>query len=293
MKSLVIGNTGQVGWELERLLKGTDVVALDYPTIDLTRTAELRERVLDIRPRVIFNAAAYTAVDKAESEPEVARRINAEAPAVLARAAREIGAGFVHYSTDYVYDGTKDGLYVESDPVRPQSVYGRTKAEGDSAVVENAGEYAILRTSWVYGGRGKNFLLTMLRLAGEKPELKIVDDQVGSPTWCRSLAEASITAARQMLEGSWNSGIYHATNSGFTSWFGFATEIFRQREILTGLKGPTLTPIGSDQFPLPAPRPKNSRLSSERFARQFGAPMIPWQEAVSLVMKELPPDTLR
>jgi dTDP-4-dehydrorhamnose reductase len=294
MRSLIIGNTGQVGWELERILKPRgDLVALDYPALDLTDTAKLRATVMDIKPQTIFNAAAYTAVDKAEGEPQRAKAINSIAPGVLAEAAKDLNAGLIHYSTDYVYNGEKEGLYVESDSPNPRSIYGHSKAEGDAAIADVAGQYAILRTSWVYGSRGSNFLLTMLRLSKDRKELRIVDDQIGSPTWCRHLAEVSVKAAEQMHEGRFESGVYHATNYGFTSWHGFAHEIFRIREAQTGLVAPALIPINSAEYPLPAPRPRNSRLSNDKFVRQFGAPLPRWQDALAAVMDELPDSAFR
>jgi dTDP-4-dehydrorhamnose reductase len=294
MRSLIIGNTGQVGWELERILKpGGDLVALDYPAIDLTDTAKLRATVLEIKPQTIFNAAAYTAVDRAESEPDRANSINSIAPGILAEIAKDLNAGLIHYSTDYVYDGEKEGLYVETDNLNPRSVYGRSKANGDAAIAAVAGQYLILRTSWVYGSRGSNFILTMLRLGKERQELRIVNDQVGSPTWCRHLAEVSVKAAEQMHAGQFESGVYHATNSGFTSWYGLAQEIFRIRETRTGVAAPKLIPITSAEYPLPAQRPTNSRLSSDKFTRQFGAPLPRWQDALAATMDELPDSALR
>jgi dTDP-4-dehydrorhamnose reductase len=294
MRSLIIGNTGQVGWEVERHLHGEpELVSLDYPAIDLTKHEQLRSLIQELKPRVIFNAAAYTAVDKAESEPDTARAINAIAPKVLAEAAKEIGAGLIHYSTDYVYDGQNPGLYLETDLPNAQSTYGRTKAEGDEAIAHIGGEFAILRTSWVYGARGANFLLTMLRLGKERSELRIVDDQIGSPTWCRHLAMTSLQVATQMVSGQFNSGIYNTTNTGFTSWYGFAEEIFQQRHARTGIAGPKLIPIKTEEFPLPAPRPRNSRLSNEKFVRQFGAPLPTWQSALEAVMAEVPNDKLQ
>jgi len=294
MKSLLIGNTGQVGWELERLLgpKGT-IVAVDYPAVDLRKAEQLKTLVREAHPDVIFNAAAYTAVDKAESEAEVAMAINGEAPKVLAEVAKEIGAGLVHYSTDYVYDGTKAGIYGEEDSPNPRSVYGRSKWLGDQGVMGAGGVYAILRTSWVYGSRGKNFLLRMLELAKEREELRVVDDQVGSPTWCHDLAESSVKAAEQMVAGRFVPGIYHATNSGYTSWYGFAKEIFRQREAMTGLAGPRLVAIPGSEYPQPAVRPQNSRLSTAKFKRQFGKPMQAWEKAVAAVLAEVPAEALR
>jgi dTDP-4-dehydrorhamnose reductase len=294
MRLLIIGNTGQVGWELERILQGCgEIVAMDYPAVDLTDHTRLRALVRDMKPRIIFNAAAYTAVDKAESEPDRAKAINTVAPGVLAETAKSIGAGLIHYSTDYVYDGTKEGLYVESDTPNPQSVYGRTKAEGDAAIAANGSEYAILRTSWVFGSRGANFVLTMLRLGKERSEMRIVDDQVGSPTWCRNIAQTSVQFAEQMTAGEFPSGVYHTTNSGYTSWFGFAQEIFKQREARTGAATPKLIPIKTEEYPLPAPRPRNSRLSNEKLVGQIGKRLPSWQDALHAVMNELPEDRLR
>ena len=221
---LLTGKNGQVGWELQRTLAPLgEVVVLDRRQLDLSDPDQIRERVREISPDLIVNAAAYTAVDRAEAEPEPAMAVNGTAPGLLAEEAKRIGAAIIHYSTDYVFDGAKTTPYTEEDAPNPLNVYGRTKLAGEQAVQAAGVPHLILRTSWVYGMRGKNFLLTILRLAREREELKIVDDQIGAPTWSRTIAEAT---AQILTSGAWPvsgaSGIYHLTASGSTSWYGFA-----------------------------------------------------------------------
>lgn len=286
---LLTGKNGQVGWELQRTLAPLGkVVALDADQLDLAKPAAIRQVVRSIRPDIIVNPAAYTAVDKAESEADLARAVNAEAPGVLAEEAKALGAWMVHYSTDYVFDGTKQGAYLETDVPNPQSVYGKTKLEGEEAVRAAGGKHLIFRTSWVYGSRGHNFMLTMMRLARERKELRVVDDQVGSPTWCRSLAEmtAQILAQLHMpgiSEGE-TSGTYHMTSSGKVSWHGFTAEILRQ----SGMQPlPNLVAIPSSEYPTPAKRPKNSVLSNDKLGRTFGLAAGDWQANLMLCMQEL------
>ena len=200
MLCLLVGKNGQVGWELRRTLSSLgEVVSVDRPEIELSSADSIREIIRDHAPQVIINAAAYTAVDKAEDEPELAMQINATAPAIMAEEAKRLGALFVTYSTDYVFDGTKPGAYTEDDKPNPLSAYGRTKLAGDNAVRDVGGAYLIFRTSWVYGARGKNFLLTMTKLAAEREEIKVVDDQIGAPTWSRSLAEVTAQIVAQRM----------------------------------------------------------------------------------------------
>jgi dTDP-4-dehydrorhamnose reductase len=286
---LLTGKNGQVGWELQRTLAPLGkVVALDADQLDLANPAAIRQVVRSIRPDIIVNPAAYTAVDKAESEANLARAVNAEAPGVLAEEAKALGAWMVHYSTDYVFDGTKQGAYLETDVPNPQSVYGKTKLEGEEAVRAAGGKHLIFRTSWVYGSRGHNFMLTMMRLARERKELRVVDDQAGAPTWCRSLAEmtAQILAQLHMpgiSEGE-ASGTYHMTSSGKVSWHGFTAEILRQ----SGMQPlPNLVAIPSSEYPTPAKRPKNSVLSNDKLGRTFGLAAGDWQANLMLCMQEL------
>jgi len=289
-KILVLGCGGQVGWELRHRLAcmGT-VIGMDFPEVDFSNTDSLRETVRAVAPAVIVNAAAYTAVDKAESEIELAMAINGTAPGVLAEEAKRLGSVLVHYSTDYVFDGTKQGLYVESDAPHPMNVYGRSKLAGDEAIQRVGGDYLILRTSWVYGARGNNFLLTMLRLAKEKTELRIVDDQIGSPTTSECIAQATADILAQVLapagggfEG--RSGIYNLTCAGETSWFGFAKEFLSAQ---VGSATPKLIPIPTSEFPRPAKRPANSRLSCRRVEETFGVVMPDWKVALALVLETL------
>lgn len=289
---LLTGRNGQVGWELRRTLAPLgEVVALDANDLDLADGSAVRKKVQDIRPDIIVNPAAYTAVDKAESEPELAQAVNGTAPGVLAEEAERLGAWMVHYSTDYVFDGAKQGAYLETDAPNPQSVYGRTKLAGEEAVRAVGGKHLILRTSWVYGSRGHNFMLTMLRLARERSELRIVDDQIGAPTWCRSLAEvtaqmmAQIHAPGTVRQDEANfAGIYHLTSSGAVSWHGFAKAILEEAGIEPC---PGLVAIPSTEYPTPAHRPANSVLSNEKLKRVFGLEAGDWRSNLRLCLEEI------
>lgn len=287
---LVTGAKGQVGFELERSLQGLGrIVALDRNGLDLANLDGVREFVRRMKPALIVNSAAYTAVDRAESEPELAHRINGEAPGVLAEEAKALGAVLIHYSTDYVFDGAKGEVYVESDVPNPQNVYGASKLAGERAIAEVGGAYLIFRTSWVYGRRGKNFLLTILRLATERPQLRIVADQYGAPTWSTTIAAMTAHIAAQGLAASrgdagwWaeKSGIYHLTASGSTSWFGFAEAILECAPLMAK---PSVVPIDSADYPLPAKRPANSRLSNEKIAATFGVRAPDWRDALELCL---------
>lgn len=291
MKILITGANGQVGWELARALAPLgEVVALDRSELDLAQPDALRGKVRAIAPNAIVNAAAYTAVDRAESEPELARTVNAIAAGVLAEEAQRLEAVLVHYSTDYVFDGTKADPYVETDPTHPLNVYGQTKLEGERAIGASGCRHFTLRTSWVYGTRGNNFLLTMLRLANERrPSLRIVDDQVGAPTWSRDIAAATAALlARPALAARGAEGLYHLAASGATSWFGFAQAIFASPELARlGLMPPALEAIPSSAYPTPARRPANSRLDCGRLARNAEIALAPWDEALRRCMAEL------
>ena len=289
-KMLVFGRIGQVGWELRHKLACLGpVVGVEYPEIDFTKPDSIRNAVRATEPAVIINAAAYTAVDKAETEPEVAMAINGTAPGVLAEEARRLGSILVHYSTDYVFDGTKQSAYLETDAPNPQNVYGKSKLAGDEAIQAVGGDYLILRTSWVYGARGSNFLLTMLRLANERDELRIVDDQTGAPTTSECIAQATANLLAQLLapqDGGLQgrSGIYNLTNAGETTWFGFAKTFLTKQY---GTATPNLIPIPTSEFPRPAKRPANSRLSGQRIEETFGVVMPHWEDALSLVLETL------
>ncbi len=294
MKLLLTGPTGQVGWELARtLLPLGAVTAVSRTQADLSNIHSLQTIIRQIKPDIIVNPAAYTAVDKAETEHAQAFLINAEAPGVLAEEAKKLGSLLVHYSTDYVFDGTKSTPYDEQDLPNPINVYGQSKLAGERAIQAVGGDYLILRTSWVYASRGSNFLKTILRLAAEREELRIVADQIGAPTWARLIAETTAQVVRQSVcerrTDSFNSGLFHLTSSGETSWHGFAEKIVaiaREQNKLM-LKNKAIHPIPTTDYPLPAVRPANSRLSSQRLEQEFGLTMPSWDNALSLCMQEL------
>jgi len=296
MRILLLGANGQVGWELQRALAPLgQVIALTRQGAeglcgDLADREGLVRTVSEVRPRVIVNAAAYTAVDRAEAEPEQARAINATAPGVLAEAASEQGALLVHYSTDYIFAGDGDAAWREDDPSAPLNVYGRTKWEGEQAVRSASPEHLILRTQWVYAARGKNFLHTMLRLASERERLEIVDDQFGAPTGAELIADASVHAIRGVLHDSQLAGTYHLAAGGVTSWHGYARFLIQAaRDAGWDIRVPdeAIVPVGSDAFPTPAKRPNNSRLALERIETRFGLRMPDWREGVTRTIKEL------
>jgi dTDP-4-dehydrorhamnose reductase len=286
---LLTGINGQVGFELARSLQGLgNVVALDRTGLDLADLDQVRRVVREIKPALIVNPAAYTAVDKAETDVDAAMRLNAEAPAVLAEEAKKLGAALVHYSTDYVFNGKKDGAYVEDDGVDPQNVYGKSKLEGEQAIAASGCDHLIFRTSWVYGTRGKNFLLTMLRLGAEKSELNVVADQIGAPTWSNTIATLTAGVLAQACSAEagdvrdwWehHSGVYHLTASGSTSWHGFAEAIFRLSNLE---KKPKVNPIPASAYPVPAVRPSNSRMSNEKLMQAFGLRAPEWDKALEL-----------
>ena len=301
IRVLVTGAGGQVGADVAHALRGrAEVVAHDRSTLDLASPEAIVERVREARPALIVNAAAYTAVDRAEKEPEIARAVNARAPEVLAAEARRAGALLVHYSTDYVFDGAKTGAYDESDTPAPLNVYGATKLEGERAVASSGCAHLILRTSWVYAPRGRNFLLTMLALAARQREIRVVDDQHGAPTASLELARATLEVLAgpgsrpiggdDLERAAAAGGLYHATAAGDTTWFGFASEIFRRRagRAGPGFTPPVLVPIPSSEFPTPARRPRNSVLSCERLRRAFGVRLAPWEDGLAEAMSRLP-----
>ena len=282
---MLVGKNGQVGWELQRTLASLGrVAAFDRTMLDLTDIAAVRAAVRRLHPRLIVNAAAYTAVDAAETAQTQAQGLNADIPGVLAEEAKRLGAVFIHYSTDYVFDGVKSSPYTEEDTPRPLNVYGLTKRAGEEAVQAVGGAYLIFRTSWVYGRRGKNFLRTLWRLAAEKDTLSIVDDQIGAPTWSRMIAEATALVLAQCGEGlGAAAGIYHLACAGGASWHGFAQAVFAHRGTP---RQPLLRPIPSRDYPLPARRPGNSLLSSEKLQRQFGIALPDWRQALALCLAE-------
>jgi dTDP-4-dehydrorhamnose reductase len=296
---LVTGATGQVGSALTKALAGAgEIHAPGRDQLDLADHTSIRAAVRFLRPRWIVNPAAYTAVDKAESEPELAHAINADAPRILGEEARKIGAAVIHFSTDYVFDGTKSSPYVESDPTNPLSVYGRTKLAGEQALAASEAAHLILRTSWVYAATGKNFLLTILKLAQVKPELKIVADQHGAPTTSHDLArltahliahcEAESSARGLHLASVLHPGVYHATSAGETTWHGFASEFLRLQHLAhPEIPLANLIPIPSSEYPTPAHRPANSRLDCEKLYRTFGFRMPDWRDSAAAVMAEI------
>jgi dTDP-4-dehydrorhamnose reductase len=292
VRILLIGANGQIGWELGRTLENIgDVCAMDCRACDLSRPLELPSIVREVKPDVIINAAAYTAVDKAEAEEQLAILVNGTAVAVLAEEARLLGALLIHYSTDYVFDGKKSSPYTEEDLPNPINAYGRSKLAGERAIEQSGSDYLILRTSWIFAARRNNFLRTILRLARERDQLSIVADQVGAPTWARQVAEATAiivqVAWRERRKTSFTSEILHVTAGGATSWYGFAGAILDQA-IARGLllKRPKLNAIASSEYPTPAARPKNSRLLGQRVLKRFGISLPQWQEACAVCMQD-------
>lgn len=287
---LVIGRTGQVAHELGRGAwpGGLAVDFLSRAELDLARADVARDVVTAARPDIVVNAAAYTAVDAAESEREAAFAVNRDGPAALAEACAGIGAALIHYSTDYVFDGAKSGAYVEDDPTNPLSVYGASKAAGETAIRARLDRHVILRTAWVYSAVGRNFVKTMLRLGGERDRLGIVDDQVGSPTAAADIATATIAICTQLAAGRENGfGTFHFCGGGVTSWYGFARAIFAGAAE-RGHRTPRLVePIATAAYPTPAVRPRNSALDCGKIARVYGIAAPPWQTALAACLDEL------
>jgi dTDP-4-dehydrorhamnose reductase len=273
---LVIGKHGQVGSELPEALRPLGrVTAVGRADMDLADPDAIRSAIRTIKPDIIVNAAAYTAVDKAESEPAAAMQINAVAPGIMAEEAQRLGALLVHYSTDYVFDGTKPDAYTETDTPNPLSAYGKSKLAGEQAIQTSGAAHYILRTSWVYSAGGANFMNTILRLARERPELRIVNDQTGAPTSARAIA--AITARMLADRSPDHSGLYHVSATGAVTWFGFAQTILARAQQNTGPSMPRLVPITTAEYPLPARRPANSRLDTTRLATDFGISPASWQ----------------
>lgn len=287
MKILVTGAQGQVGYALSKHLRGLgDIHALSREQLDLAQPGIIRRVMQSLRPDLVINAAAYTAVDQAETDEARAFCINAEAPGILAEETRKIDAAMIHYSTDYVFDGSKQDAWFEEDAPAPLSVYGRSKLAGEQAVAAAGVPHLILRTSWVYGLHGKNFLLTMLRLAQSRDALSIVSDQIGAPTWSHTIAEATANIIRQCAgveQITRRTGIYHLCATGHTSWYGFAQAIFSHPAVQ---KRPMLRPIGTAEYPTPARRPVNSVMSTEKFRHAFGD-LPAWDGALDRCLAEL------
>jgi len=279
VKILLTGRNGQVGYELERALAPLgEVIALDRARLDLSDPTAIQHVVRDARPEVIVNAAAYTAVDRAESEPALAGAVNAVAPGVFAEEARRCGALLVHYSTDYVFDGEKQTPYVEDDAASPINAYGKTKLEGERAIQASGCRSLILRTSWVYGPRGHNFLKTVLRLARERSELRMVDDQIGAPTSSAAIALATV----EMLGRTGPEGLFHMTASGETSWRGFAEAIVARNHLQVRVVG-----ITSQDYPTPARRPRNSLLDNGKLKSAYGLALGSWQHQLDEVVAQV------
>lgn len=290
---LILGGAGQLGLELQRSFAGKDpLVAVDRAVADLAVPDQLRAIVRRVQPNVIVNAAAYTAVDRAESEPELAAAVNARAPRILAEEAGAVDALLVHYSTDYVFDGAKSEPWTESDPPHPLNAYGASKLAGEAAIRQSGCRHLIFRTSWVYGPHGKNFLLTMLRLGRERDRLTVVDDQIGAPTSSLELARATKAIVDGAVSGQFGppetwSGLYHMTCSGSVSWCGFAQAIFDRAERLLEGRRPAVVPIPASDYPTPAQRPQNSVLSNARLQERFGVALAPWEQALDAVIARL------
>nr|WP_197983641.1 MULTISPECIES: dTDP-4-dehydrorhamnose reductase [unclassified Pseudomonas] len=281
MRILISGQHGQVSHALQQRLQNMgELIVLGRDQLDLSQPESIRPVVRNIKPDLIINAAAHTAVDQAESEPDLAFAINATSPGVFAEEAAALGIPLIHYSTDYVFDGSKAGAWVESDAPNPLGVYGSSKLAGERAIAAAGGQHLILRTSWVYSLTGRNFLLTMQRLLQEREKLSIVADQIGAPTWAGTIAASTgalIKRWRDGAPGAW--GVYHLTASGETSWFGFA-EAIGQQLINSGKPCATLEPIASSAYPTPAARPLNSRLDCSRLQREWGVSQPDWHEAL-------------
>ncbi|WKJ92003.1 dTDP-4-dehydrorhamnose reductase [Methylomonas montana] len=295
MKIVLFGKNGQVGWELQRSLAPLgELVALDRHSLnycgDLSNLAGIRETVRALRPDVIVNAAAYTAVDKAETETELAHMINALAPSALAEEAKNCGAFLLHYSTDYVFDGSGDQAWREGDSVAPLSVYGQTKLAGEQAIQASGCEYLIFRTSWVYAARGNNFAKTMLRLAQEREQLSVINDQIGAPTGAELLADVSAHAIRTAIQNPELTGIYHLAAAGETSWYDYAHFVLdyaRQSGMALKTSKQAVTAIPTSHYPTPAQRPLNSRLNTEKLKSAFDLRLPNWQTGVERMLNEI------
>ena len=296
MKILLLGKNGQVGWELQRALAPLgELVALDFDSpgplsADFSKPESLAATVQAVRPQIIVNAAAHTAVDKCESEPDVARALNAESPAVLAREAQRLGAWLMHYSTDYVFDGSGTTPWVEDSPTGPLSVYGATKLEGEEAIRASGCRHLILRTSWVYAARGGNFAKTMLKLAKERDRLTVIDDQIGSPTGADLLADITAHALRTALQRPEVAGTYHAVGDGETSWHGYAQHVIefaRARGETIKVARDAIAPVPTSAFPTPAKRPANSRMNTHKLRTTFGLTLPSWQAGVDRMLTEV------
>jgi dTDP-4-dehydrorhamnose reductase len=291
MNILLLGKSGQVGWELQRSLSVLGrVTALGHDEADFTQPQAVAQTVRALRPDVIVNAAAHTAVDKAEGEPARARLLNATTPGVLAEEAARLGAWLVHYSTDYVFDGSGDRPWVETDAPATLSVYGATKLEGEQHIQQTGCRHLILRTSWVYAARGSNFAKTMLRLGSERERLTVIDDQWGAPTGADLLADVTAHAVRHLQSRPGDGGLYHCVAGGETTWHSYAKYVLehaRQAQPAIELKATEVAPVPTSAFPTPARRPHNSRLDTTRLQTTFGLVLPPWQQGVARMLTEI------
>jgi dTDP-4-dehydrorhamnose reductase len=296
MKILLLGKNGQVGWELQRALAPLgELVALDFDSpgplgADFSKPESLAATVQAVRPAIVVNAAAHTAVDRCETEPDIARALNAAGPAVLAREAAALGAWLLHYSTDYVFDGSGSHFRNEDAPTGPLSVYGRTKLEGETAIRASGCRHLILRTSWVYAARGGNFAKTMLKLASERERLSVIDDQVGAPTGADLLADVSAHALRAAMARPELAGTYHAVAGGETTWYAYARHVIEfARSAGRPIRVPAdaIVPIPTSAYPTPAMRPRNSRLDTTKLRSTFGLALPPWQQGVDRMLAEI------
>ena len=291
---LVTGADGQVGRALLETFAGSaEVISCNHSSLDLSNPDQIREKVREIAPDIIVNAGAYTAVDRAETERDLAFAINGRAPGILAEEAQRASSLLIHYSTDYVFNGSKAGPWVEDDATDPLSVYGASKLAGEDAIRKVGGRCLIFRTSWVYAPEGKNFVLTMLRLGRERESLNVVDDQIGAPTTAAELAKATHTIAGGVVggefgaNGAW-SGVYHMTCAGSVSWCGFARAIFERAPGLVGGKTPKVNPIATSDYPTPATRPLNSVLANDKLKHTFGVQLASWESALDKVLAAIP-----
>ena len=295
MKILLLGKSGQVGWELQRSLAPLgELIALNSSSKelcgDLTNLSGIQTTIRKIAPDIIVNAAAYTAVDKAESESELAHIINAEAPGILAQEAKQLNAWLIHYSKDYVFDGNGDQPYLETDIPNPNNIYGKSKLTGENNIVAAGCSHLIFRTSWVYAAHGNNFMKTILRLAQQRDQLSIVDDQIGSPTGAELVADITAHVLRTLKYQPTASGIYHLVAKGETSWYGFAKFILQQAHnanFSLKVQSDVLSPIPSSAFPLPAKRPLNSRLNTSRLEKTFELHLPEWETSAARTLSEI------
>nr|WP_142848196.1 dTDP-4-dehydrorhamnose reductase [Telmatospirillum sp. J64-1] len=280
---LVTGAHGQLGWEVARRGAGLSLHALGHGDLDITDRLAVMQTIARLKPKIVINAAAYTAVDRAENDADAAYAVNRDGPAHLAAACAEVGIPLIHISTDYVFDGSKSGAYKEDDPVAPLGIYGKSKLAGEEAVREHLAHHVILRTAWVYGIHGHNFVKTMLRVGAERDTLRVVDDQRGCPTFAGDLADATLAIARQMINGTMRDecfGTFHCTGSGATSWYGFARKIFELAKPSLQ-KVPTIEAITTAEYPTPAKRPANSVLDCHRLEQAYGIRLRSWEAALA------------